>query len=83
MEQNKKALCSFSFALFLFAIFVVSVKPVQGQNIMLPDEKPSLSVVGEAKRKSLQTRQKYQLQLKMPLVMQIPRAKLMQKKWIK
>jgi uncharacterized protein len=50
MEQNKKASCSFSFALFLFAIFVVSVQPVQGQNIMLPDEKPSLSVVGEAEK---------------------------------
>ena len=50
MEQNKKLLWFFSFALFSVTIFIVSVHSVQGQNIMLPDEKPSLSVVGEAEK---------------------------------
>jgi uncharacterized protein YggE len=48
MEQNKKILWFFSFVLFSITIFVVSVQSIRGQNIMLPDEKPSLSVVGEA-----------------------------------
>ncbi len=50
MEQDKKILWFFSFALFLITIFIVSVQSIQGQNIMLPDEKPSLSVVGESER---------------------------------
>jgi uncharacterized protein len=50
MGQNKKILWFFSFVLFSITIFIVSVQSIQGQNIMLPDEKPSLSVVGEAEK---------------------------------
>jgi len=50
MEQNKKILWFFSFVLFSIITLIVSVQSIQGQNIMLPDEKPSLSVVGEAEK---------------------------------
>jgi uncharacterized protein len=50
MEQKKKILWFFSFVLFSIIVFIVSVQSIQGQNIMLPDEKPSLSVVGESEK---------------------------------
>lgn len=51
MEQNKKMLrIFFSFVFFSIIIFIVSVQSIQAQNVMLPDERPSLSVVGEAEK---------------------------------
>jgi uncharacterized protein YggE len=51
MKENKKMLgILYSFAFFSVTIFIVSVQFTQAQNVMFPDEKPSLSVVGEAEK---------------------------------
>jgi uncharacterized protein YggE len=51
MKENKKLLwILYSFAFFSVTIFIVSAQFTQAQNVMFPEEKPSLSVVGEAEK---------------------------------
>ncbi|MDQ6724211.1 MAG: SIMPL domain-containing protein, partial [Thermoproteota archaeon] len=50
MEILKK-ITIFSFILFIISVFIIATAPtVHAQNIVLPDDKPTLSVIGEAEK---------------------------------